>query len=58
MSSTSSPFLSLSEHDDGIERDDELWTQYVSITTDADKRMVDEWMKLIDTILVFVSFSM
>ena len=56
MSSTSSPLL-LPEHYDGIEKDDELWTQYVSIAADADKQMIDEWTKLVDTILVFVGFS-
>jgi hypothetical protein len=58
MSSPSSPLLPLSGHWDGIEKDDKLWTQYVSIATDADKQMIDEWMKLVDTVLVFVGFSM
>ena len=59
MPSPSSPFLthSESEHYDEIERDDELWTQYVSIAADADKQMIDGWMKLVDTILVFACFS-
>ena len=57
MSSPSSPFFTLPEHYDQIERDDELWTQYVSIAADADKQMIDEWMKLVDTVLVFVGFS-
>ena len=56
MLSSSSPFLTHSEHYDEIERDDELWTQYVSIAADADKQMIDGWMKLVDTVLVFVSF--
>ena len=56
MSSSSTPLLSPPEHFDGIERDDELWTQYVSNAADADKQMIDEWLKLVDTILVFVGF--
>ena len=55
---SSCPSLSDPEHCDGLGRDDELWIQYVSITADADKRMIDESMKLIDTILVFVGISM
>jgi len=58
MSSPSSPLLYLPEGCDGIEKDDELWTQYVSIAADTDKQMIDEWTKLVDTILVFVGFSM
>ena len=53
-----SPFLTHPEHYDEIEKDDELWSQYVLIAADADKQMIDEWMKLVDTILVFVCFSM
>ena len=56
MSSPGSSLLS-SLHCDGLERDDEnIWTQYVSIAADTDKQMIDEWMKLVDTILVFVGF--
>ena len=58
MSSPSSQLLPLSKDCDGLEQDDELWTQYVSMAAEADKQMVDEWMKLVDTILVFVGFSM
>jgi hypothetical protein len=57
MSSSSSPLLPLPEDCDRVEKDDELWTQYVSIAADADKQMIDEWMKLVDTVLVFVGFS-
>jgi len=56
MSSPGSSLLS-PLHCDGLERDDEhIWTQYVSIAADTDKQMIDEWMKLVDTILVFVGF--
>ena len=58
MSSPNSPFLTHSEHYDEIEKDDELWTEYVSSAADADKQMIDESMKLVDTILVFVGFPM
>jgi hypothetical protein len=59
MSSPSSPLPSRpqAEDSDRIEKDDELWTQYVSIAADADKQMIDEWMNQVDTILVFVGFS-
>ena len=56
MSSTNILLLP-SDHHDEIEKDDELWIQYVSIAADADKQMIDAWMKLVDTILVFVGFS-
>jgi hypothetical protein len=56
MSSPSSPLLPRVHYDE-IEKDDELWAQYVSIAADADKQMIDELMKLVDTILVFVGFS-
>lgn len=61
MSSPSRPLLlheRKPEHYDEIEKDDELWTQYVSTAADSDNRMIDGWMKLVDTLLVSVGFSM
>jgi len=43
---------------DGIEEDDELWTEYLQLAKEFDTRLVDEWTKIVDTILVYVcSFS-
>ena len=38
-----------------IEKDDPLWKTYIDETNLFDKGMIDEWNKIIDVILVFVS---
>lgn len=40
---------------DQIEKDDPLWKTYIDETNLFDKDMIDEWNKIIDVILVFVS---
>ena len=40
---------------DQIEKDDPLWKIYIDETTLFDKGMIEEWNKIIDVILVFVS---
>jgi hypothetical protein len=40
---------------DQIEKDDPLWKIYIDETNLFDKGMIDEWNKIIDVILVFVS---
>ena len=42
---------------DGIEEDDELWTQYLQLADEFDTRLVDDLTKMVDTILVFVCFD-
>ncbi|KDR84283.1 hypothetical protein GALMADRAFT_237028 [Galerina marginata CBS 339.88] len=40
---------------DGIEKDDELWKQYLDFATEYDNRLIDDWNKIVDTILVYVA---
>jgi len=40
---------------DQIEKDDPLWKIYIDETTLFDKGMIEEWNKIINVILVFVS---
>ena len=39
---------------DQIEVDDPLWKEYVDKAGSFDERMVDEWNKIVDVILVYV----
>ena len=41
-----------------IEKDDNIWKDYVDAARKYDERMVDEWNKFLDVILVFVSASL
>ena len=41
--------------DDGIKEDDPIWKEYVEAATASDTRMVENWNKILDVILVFVS---
>jgi hypothetical protein len=38
--------------DDGI-----LWTEYLKVASEADERLVKDWTKTIDDLLVFVRFN-
>jgi hypothetical protein len=40
-----------------IFKDDPLWEGYVKQAAEFDGRMVDEWNKIVDVILVYVSIS-
>ena len=63
---SSMPLLPLSNPDTSvpdntfgkIEKDDAVWKQYVDTARDFDKKMVEEWNKFLDVILVFVSISL
>ena len=37
-----------------VQDDDILWTQYLKVASDADTRLVKDWTKVIDVLLVFV----
>jgi hypothetical protein len=41
--------------DGGLQEDDPMWRDYVKEAAAFDIRMVDEWNKTLDVILVFVS---
>ena len=40
-----------------VEEDDPLWKDYIKEATVFDNRMIDEWNKIIDTVLVYVSMG-
>ena len=37
-----------------VEKDDPLWQEYVEKAATFDERMVDNWNKIVDVILVYV----
>ena len=37
-----------------VQKDDPLWTEYLDKAAAFDVRMVDEWNKIIDVLLVYV----
>ena len=40
-----------------VEKDDPLWKQYVEKAALFDERMVDQWNKIVDVLLVYVGIS-
>ena len=38
-----------------VEKDDPLWKEYLDKAAVFDERMVDEWNKIVDVLLVYVS---
>ena len=38
-----------------VEKNDPLWKDYIKEAAVFDNRMIDEWNKIIDTVLVYVS---
>jgi hypothetical protein len=40
-----------------LDEDDPVWKEYVDTARDFDNKMIDEWNKLLDVTLVFVSTS-
>ena len=41
-----------------VEEDDPIWKDYIAAATAFDNRMIDEWNKVIDGVLVYVSFGL
>ena len=40
-----------------VEKDDPLWKQYVEKAALFDERMVDQWNKIVDVLLIYVGIS-
>jgi len=40
-----------------VEKNDPLWKDYIKEAAVFDNRMIDEWNKIIDTVLVYVSLG-
>ena len=38
-----------------VEEDDPIWKEYIAAAAAFDNRMIDEWNKIIDGVLVYVS---
>ena len=59
MSTTPSPEIRnniLNDNVDKVEKDDPFWKEYLDKAAVFDTRMVDEWNKIIDVLLVFVGY--
>ena len=41
---------------DNVEKDDPLWNEYLEKAAAFDERMVDEWNKIVDVLLVYVGY--
>ena len=41
---------------DEVEKDDPLWKEYLDKAAAFDVRMVDEWNKIVDVLLVYVGY--
>ena len=41
---------------DNVEKDDPIWNEYLEKAAVFDVRMVDEWNKIVDVHLVYVSY--
>ena len=39
-----------------VNEDDDIWIKYLKIAEESDKRMIDDWTRVVDSILVFVGF--
>ena len=39
-----------------VEKDDPLWNEYLDKAAAFDERMVDEWNKIVDALLVYVGY--
>lgn len=42
----------------GVQDDDILWTEYLKEASNADSRLIKDWTKVIDVLLVFVRASL
>ena len=41
---------------DNVEKDDSLWNEYLDKAAVFDVRMIDEWNKIVDVLLVYVGY--
>ena len=41
---------------DNVEKDDPLWKEYLDKAAVFDVRMIDEWNKIVDVLLVYVGY--
>ena len=39
-----------------VEKDDPLWKEYLDKAAEFDVRMVDEWNKIVDVLLLYVGY--
>ena len=56
MSTTPSPENYNDILEGNVEKDDSLWETYLDKTAAFDARMVDEWNKTVDVVLVYVGY--
>ena len=45
-----------SQSEGEVNEDDEIWIKYLEIAEASDKRMINDWTRVVDSILVFVGF--
>ena len=58
MSTTPSPEIWDDILEGNVKRDDSFWNEYLDKAAAFDARMVDEWNKTVDALLVYVSYSL
>ena len=56
MSTTTSSPETWNNLKDKVEKDDPLWKEYLDKAAVFDARMVDEWNKAVDVLLVYVGY--
>ena len=56
MSTAPSPEISINILKDNVEKDDPLWKEYVERAAVFDVRMMDEWNRIVDVLLVYVGY--
>lgn len=49
-------FASSVSNETSVQDDNTLWTEYLKVASEADARLVNDWTKVIDDLLVFVRF--
>ena len=55
-STTPSPEIWNNILKDNVEKDDPLWKEYLDKAAVVDVRLVDEWNKTVDVLLVYVGY--
>ena len=56
MSTTPSPEIWNNILKDKVEKDDPFWNEYLDKAAVFDVRVVDEWNKIVDVLLVYVGY--